>query len=114
MICNNLFLGQDGRAGMAALSLIPGEQTTTTRLRELYCKCAQELPAYARPRFLRFSVEFEITGTLKYCKGQLVKEGFDPDQCQGEPLFCIDTVGKTYIPLDENVFREVLEGKFRI
>ncbi len=36
------------------------------------------LPHYARPVFLRIRQEVELTGTLKYSKTQLVREGYDP------------------------------------
>ena len=65
--------GQDGRAGMAAIT--PGEGFDIAGLRGYL---SRELPFYARPVFIRIQPAIETTGTFKYRKVDLVKEGFDP------------------------------------
>jgi len=66
--------GQDGRAGMAALIV----DEAHFDLAGLRAHIAAQLPAYARPVFLRFRHDFEVTGTFKQKKTELVAEGFDP------------------------------------
>ena len=76
---------QDGRAGMAALVVAPA-----FRSRRCWPKrCRDNLPAYARPMFLRLKPEIEITGTFKQRKVELVKEGFDPSAI-ADPLYWYD------------------------
>ena len=106
--------GGDGRAGMAALLLKYGEQISPSRLEELYRKCGELLPAYAQPRFIRIQPHLEVTGTLKHRKVELVKEGFDPAKCEGEPVFCFEPSKKTYIPLDDQVYQRVVNGQIRL
>src|SRR6202012_5141592 len=65
--------GQEGRAGMAALVV---DATFDPKL--LGVRLKDNLPAYARPVFLRVQPEMEVTGTFKQRKVELVKEGFDP------------------------------------
>ena len=64
--------GMDGRAGMAALVTAPGFD-----IAGLADGLAGNLPAYARPVFVRLLPEIEITGTFKQRKVELVKAGFD-------------------------------------
>ena len=70
--------GQDGRAGMAAITPKRWRRSRRRCMRTL----PRHLPAYARPVFLRLQGEVETTGTLKYRKVDLVKEGFDPHEHQ--------------------------------
>ena len=57
------------------------------------------LPAYARPVFLRLQPEMEITGTFKQRKIELVKEGFDPAAIT-DPLYWYDPATAQYERLD--------------
>ena len=99
---------------MAAILLVKGEHLTDSGVQEIYRKCEEFLPTYARPRFLRLQQELEVTGTLKHRKVELVKEGFDPGKCQGDPLYCMDVSKKTYVPLDSGMYQEIVEGKIRL
>jgi fatty-acyl-CoA synthase len=74
----------DGRAGMAAISADAGLD-----LAALYAHLKRELPAYARPLFIRLRGEIETTGTFKYRKIDLVNEGFDPEKTS-DPLYFAD------------------------
>ena len=100
--------GQDGRAGMAAITPKEGVD-----LAALYAHLTSNLPAYARPAFVRFQDEVETTGTLKYRKVDLVKEGFDPMNTS-DPLFDADVANKSYSPITADVLRDVLSGKMRL
>ena len=61
----------------------------------------------------RLQGEAETTGTLKYRKVDLVKEGFDPMNT-GDPLFVIDAERKTYTPIDVEMFRRITGGSMRL
>jgi len=98
---------QDGRAGMAAIT------PESVDVAGLYAHLAQHLPAYARPAFLRLQEEVETTGTLKYRKVDLVKEGFDPMNTS-DPLFVVDTEARTYRPITVDVLRDIVSGKIRL
>ena len=60
------------RAGMA--SLVVGPDFDLAKLSE---HIDHELPAYARPLFLRLQPDIATTGTFKYRKIDLVADGFD-------------------------------------
>ena len=99
--------GQDGRAGMAAL--VVDESFDSARLAE---RAARELPAYARPVFLRLLPEIQITGTFKHRKVELVKEGFDP-AAVSDPLFFLDGE-RGYVPLDTALYDRIVSGEQRV
>ena len=99
--------GQDGRAGMAALVVEPGFDPAA-----LAERAARELPAYARPVFLRLLPEIEITGTFKHRKIELVKEGFDPSAI-ADPLFVLDGE-RGYVRLDPERFGRITRGEQRV
>ncbi|NXN61211.1 S27A2 synthetase, partial [Rynchops niger] len=78
--------GCEGRCGMAAIRLKAG---ASFEGQDLYAFTGDTLPAYAAPRFVRIQDVLETTGTFKQCKGNLVKEGFDPNVIK-DPLFFRD------------------------
>ena len=47
----------------------------------------RELPSYARPLFVRMQPAIETTGTFKYRKVDLVRDGFDPAKIEHELYF---------------------------
>jgi fatty-acyl-CoA synthase len=99
--------GKDGRAGMAALVVDDGFDAT-----KLAERCARELPAYARPLFLRLLPQIEVTGTFKHRKVELVKEGFDPAAIS-DPLFFLDGE-RGYVPLDAALHEKIVSGQQRV
>jgi fatty-acyl-CoA synthase len=99
--------GADGRAGMAALVTGP-EFDPATLARHL----DGELPAYARPLFLRLLPALETTGTFKYRKVELQAEGFDPARVS-DPLLVRDpAVG--YRALDNDLHAAISSSQFRL
>ncbi|XP_078572746.1 long-chain fatty acid transport protein 2-like [Branchiostoma floridae x Branchiostoma japonicum] len=102
--------GQDGRAGMASIIPLPGQKPD---FRHWYRYITEKLPTYAQPLFLRLTQEIQVTGTFKHQKAALVKEGFDPRRV-ADPLFVIDNGRKTYVPLDETVYRRIVVGHARL
>jgi fatty-acyl-CoA synthase len=99
--------GQDGRAGMAAL--VVDASFDAARLAE---RVARELPAYARPLFLRLKPELEVTGTFKHRKIDLVNEGFDPAKISDRLLFLDGERG--YVPLDAALYERIGRGELRL
>ncbi len=96
----------DGKAGMA--SLVVGPEFEIGGLAEYVDR---ELPAYARPIFVRLQPEIETTGTFKYRKIDLVKEGFDPAHTK-DPLYFRDPA-KGYVKLTKAVHAKILAGGYR-
>jgi len=100
--------GQDGRAGMAAV--VTGEGFDPARVAE---HVIRELPAYARPLFLRLRPQIETTGTFKHRKVDLVEEGFDPARIE-EPLLFLDAERRSYVPLDAELHGRIVRGEVRL
>lgn len=99
--------GHDGKAGMASLVVRP-----KLNLDALNKHIHAALPPYARPIFLRLSHETDTTGTFKYKKTDLVKQGFDPDLVK-DALYMDDPEQGKYIPLTKQVFEDIKKGKYR-
>ncbi|MCI3181317.1 long-chain-acyl-CoA synthetase [Caulobacter sp. CCUG 60055] len=97
----------DGRAGMA--SLVVGDDFDIAALTGFV---DGDLPAYARPLFVRLKREIETTGTFKYRKVDLVEDGFDPAKVK-EPLYFKDPA-KGYVKLTKSVFEKVQAGGYKI
>jgi fatty-acyl-CoA synthase len=98
----------DGRAGMAAIVAPDGVD-----LAALSAHVRRELPAYAVPVFLRFQQEVEVTGTFKYRKVELVKEGFDPAAIT-EPMCWMNTATGQYEALDAAAHARIMAGDVRL
>lgn len=100
--------GTDGRCGMAALvTNVPPDQLD---LASLHRRIAAELPAYARPLFLRVREALEITGTFKQKKGDLKREAYDPSQV-AEPLFVLRDGG--YESLTKELYQQIQAADVR-
>ncbi|XP_035013541.1 very long-chain acyl-CoA synthetase [Hippoglossus stenolepis] len=102
--------GQEGRAGMAAVTLSDGQKLDSA---DVFKQVGNFLPAYARPRFIRIQSSIEVTGTFKHLKGKLVEEGFDPNLIT-DPLYFLDEKERNYIPLTLDIFNGVTSGKIKI
>jgi fatty-acyl-CoA synthase len=94
----------DGRAGMAAIT--PNEGFSLT---ELPAFLDQELPAYARPLFIRIQPALETTGTFKYRKLDLVREGFDPTKLESTP-YVLHPDDNRYRPITPALFQQIESG----
>ncbi len=99
--------GVEGKAGMAAITAGEGFSVEA-----LAAAVNEGLPAYARPVFLRLQPEMETTGTFKYRKMDLVEQGFDPAQVEGDPLYVRDPE-TGYRPLTPDLFAKIMAGEFR-
>jgi fatty-acyl-CoA synthase len=98
--------GHDGKAGMAAL--ITREGFDLKAFRE---HVDDRLPVWSRPRFVRLLQEVETTGTFKYKKMDLIKEGFDLAQVK-DPLFILCEDG--YQPLTQEMLARIDSGDLRL
>lgn len=93
----------DGRAGMAAIT--PKSQQKGVRplsvdfLADLARHLREELPPFAIPLFLRLRPTQEVTGTFKYRKVELKREGYSPEG--DEPVYAL-------LPGDD-VYRELTD-----
>ena len=97
----------DGKAGMLAISISDGFEISTygTYLKE-------KLATYAQPRFIRIlSQDLDTTGTFKYKKNDLVKQGFDPSVLS-DMVYIL--VAETYIPLSKELMAELEGGRLRL
>ena len=98
----------DGRAGMAAIA--PGEGFELGGLRGFL---ARELPAYARPIFIRIQPAIETTGTFKYRKVDLVRDGFDPHKCEHEIWFD-HPERHEYVRVTPELYDQIQAGGFKL
>jgi len=108
-----ILLGQDGRAGMASLSLMQGDLSNTD-LQTISDQCCGLLPSYAWPRFIRIQNTHNMTSTFKLQKMDLVKEGFDPEKVKPNPLYYLDLGKRTYLPLTAEPYHNIVSGKIRL
>lgn len=123
---------------MAAITPREGRRFDTAAF---YQHVAKFLPNYARPRFIRVQVShaalfdpapslpsphfppgspcwrlqdsLDVTGTFKYLKTALVKDGFDPSRV-AHPLYFLDERQQDYVPLTREIFDSVVSGKIKI
>jgi fatty-acyl-CoA synthase len=95
--------GAEGRAGMALLKIGEGFD-----LGELSCRL-EALPQYARPVFLRFTREVEVTDTFKPARRVYVDEGFDRERIE-DPLYVFDGQRRAYVLLDADRHAAIRDG----
>ncbi|XP_051876341.1 long-chain fatty acid transport protein 6-like [Pristis pectinata] len=102
--------GYEGRIGMAAIILKP-DQVFDEKI--IYNHVVKHLPSYAYPRFLRIQETMEMTTTFKRKKLNLVEEGFNP-KIITEPLYFLDTSEKSYIPMTEQIYNQILSFEIKL
>lgn len=102
--------GYDGRAGMAAI--VAGDELD---LVALHAHVNGELPHFARPVFLRIQSEPEsdTTGTFKFKKMDLVRDGFDPSKIE-EPVYFDDPRAGAYVRLSGDLHKQICAGDIRL
>jgi fatty-acyl-CoA synthase len=99
----------EGRAGMAALVVAVDAEFDPAAF---YAHTTQ-LPAYARPLFVRIVASMEVTGTLKPRKLTLQEEGYDVAQIR-DPLFFRDDAAGCYVPLTPILLDRIRAGAVRL
>ncbi|XP_004609886.2 long-chain fatty acid transport protein 6 [Sorex araneus] len=100
----------EGKAGMASIILKPNKSLD---LEKLYEQVVTFLPAYACPRFLRIQEKMEMTGTFKLQKFNVVEEGFCPLKIS-DPLYFMDNLKKSYVPLTKELYEQIIIGKMKL
>ncbi|XP_023619411.1 long-chain fatty acid transport protein 6 isoform X3 [Myotis lucifugus] len=100
----------EGKTGMASITLKPNKSLD---LEKVYEQVVTFLPAYACPRFLRIQEKMETTGTFKPKKFQLVQEGFSPLKIS-DPLYFMDNLKKTYVPLTKELYDQIMLGEIKL
>jgi fatty-acyl-CoA synthase len=95
--------GTDGRAGMATL-----QTAGVVDLKDLHFYLSSQLPAYARPLFLRFGNSVQVTSTFKYTNQALRQQGYNPHAIS-DPLY-VDFENGGYIHLDAALYEQIQSG----
>jgi fatty-acyl-CoA synthase len=98
----------EGRAGMASLTTAPDFD-----LGGLRDYLRRELPAFARPLFIRLQQTIDTTGTFKYRKMDLVREGFDPDSVS-DPLFFDDSEAEAFVAITPALRDRIASGAVKL
>jgi len=100
--------GIEGRCGMAALAV-----EHEIDLPEFRKYLMRRLPAYARPLFLRIRDDIQVTGTFKYSKTDLVRQGFDP-LATTDVIYFDDPESEAFIQLDKSLYDRIHVGHIRL
>jgi fatty-acyl-CoA synthase len=103
--------GADGRAGMAAITASAAGELDLSGLR---MHLAERLPAYARPRFLRLRTSVDVTGTFKYAKTELVRQGYDPANTATDPIYFDDPEAQAFVPLSAELYERIQGSRVRL
>jgi citronellyl-CoA synthetase len=99
--------GADGRAGMVAMTL--AESVEQPDINSLGAHILAELPAYARPVFVRIQPDIDVTGTFKMVKGELRKEAYDLTQV-GDPIYVLKPGTSSYELLTPEFATQLTNG----
>jgi fatty-acyl-CoA synthase len=100
--------GLDGRAGKAAIT--PGAEF---QLEGLRVHLMRELPGYALPMFIRIQPAIETTGTFKYRKVDLVRDGFDPAKVE-HALYFDDPDQDAYVRITPALYARIQAGAYKL
>ncbi|MFX1311638.1 MAG: long-chain-acyl-CoA synthetase, partial [Promethearchaeota archaeon] len=98
----------EGRAGMVSIHRSSDEEFNFKGFLDFMQK---DLPHYAIPKFIRIVNEFTFTATYKIQKIKLKKEGYNVNEIS-DPLHVLLPNSPGYVPLTENIFRGINEGKY--
>lgn len=101
--------GVEGKAGMAAIV----EDAAKFDLDTFLLRLKAELPGYAIPLFVRLVNSIDTTGTFKFRKLDLVREGFNP-VLVSDPLFFYNSSSGGYTRLDSCLYEEIVSMKCRL
>jgi fatty-acyl-CoA synthase len=71
------------------------------------------LPVYARPLFLRIQDDVEVTGTFKYSKTDLMRQGFNP-VATTDAIYFDNPESEAFLPLDKPLYDRIQFGQIRL
>jgi fatty-acyl-CoA synthase len=97
----------EGRAGMA--TLVTDDEIDLAQFRN---HLVARLPAYARPLFLRIRKDMDLTGTFKYSKSDLVRQGFNP-LISSDLVYFDDLESRAFTRLDRALYERIQTGNLR-
>ena len=100
--------GTEGRVGMAAL--VAENELDLNGFRK---HLASRLPPYARPLFLRIRDAVDLTGTFKYSKADLVRQGYDPVATQ-DTLYFDHPESQAFVRLEKALYDRIQSGQIRL
>ena len=100
----------NGRAGMVSVRL--SDEEHQTNFKDLCSHLKTILPNYAVPVFLRVQNEMQTTGTFKYRKSDLKKEGYDITQIQ-DTIYVLLPNAEEYVPVTKDLKEGINRGKYR-
>ena len=99
--------GTEGKAGMAAITL-GGD----VDFESLHYELSANLPSYAIPIFIRIQREASTTGTMKYRKVELMKDGYSPELVD-DPIWMYHPDRRQYVPFTQDRYDSLMSGAFR-
>ncbi|MEC8834358.1 MAG: long-chain-acyl-CoA synthetase, partial [Pseudomonadota bacterium] len=100
--------GADGRAGMVAVRLADHADDLDWERFAAYVN--SELPAYARPVFVRVQKDMDVTGTFKMVKGDLRRDAYDLGAIT-DPVYVLKPGTNRYEPLDTEYLEIIRDGR---
>lgn len=103
--------GTNGRAGMVTLVPSGNAEQLKKKIPELLTYLKSTLPHYAVPLFIRIKTDLDVTGTFKYKKSDLKKEGFNPDLTDDE-LFVLLPGEGSYKAIDRIIFNNIINEQY--
>ena len=98
--------GQDGRAGMAALTMADGFDFA-----RLHDHLQASLPAYAQPLFVRLCPALDLTGTFKLAKARLAAEGYAGSD---DPVWLNEHATGRFVQLEPTLMAAMESGERRL
>jgi len=98
----------EGRAGMA--TVVTAETLDLAGFRD---HLVNHLPPYARPLFLRIRNDVEVTGTFKYSKTDLIRQGYDP-VASNDMLYFDNQESGAFTRLDKDLYERIQVGGIRL
>jgi fatty-acyl-CoA synthase len=97
----------EGRAGM--VTLVSEDELDLAEFRR---HLMDRLPPYARPLFLRIRKHMDLTGTFKYSKTDLVRQGFDP-AASDDAVYFNNLESGAFTSLDQRLYERIQMGAIR-
>lgn len=99
--------GHEGKAGMAAIY----DENGTLDINKLSVDIKEQLPAYARPQFVRILTKIDLTGTFKLKKKDLQEEGYNAEKIQDKLYYLDAKLG--YQLLTREIYDQIQQGKIK-
>ncbi|XP_029157437.1 long-chain fatty acid transport protein 4 isoform X2 [Nylanderia fulva] len=99
--------GVEGKAGMAAIY----DENGTLDVNKLIVDVKEQLPAYARPQFVRILTKIDLTGTFKLKKKDLQEEGYNAEKIQ-DKLYYLDPKNG-YQLLTRDIYDQIQQGTMK-